>query len=95
MSDTIHGRFIWRKAKAALVLRSHKLALRDVCIALDDPNVITRPNDDGSTDERWVSVGMAGSRLCTVVHKDEGNFTRIITAWRSTEQEHDDYYTQR
>ena len=94
MDHEIKGRFIWRKAKAALVWRARKIAFADICAALDDPHSITWLNEDGSRDVRWVSVGKIGGKAYTIVHKPDGLYTRIITAWPSTEQEHDDYLNQ-
>lgn len=94
MPDVYFDEFEWDADKAALVWRDRKVDLTVACYAVLEPNVLTALSDDGSAEDRWISIGVSSGRLYTVVHCDREERIRIITAWESTKHEQYRYRTR-
>jgi uncharacterized protein len=80
--------FCWDESKAAENQRKHGLAFEEAATVFDDPLFVLQ---DASRNEEQrdavIGVSSAG-RLLTVVHVEfEGEFIRIISAWRASPAE--------
>lgn len=86
-------RFSWDSGKATSNLKKHRVDFREAATVLDDPLSTTFPDEVHSTSERrFVTIGMsAPGRLLVVVHADNDNAIRIISARLATRSERDFY----
>lgn len=82
-------RFDWDPTKAALNLRKHGVSFADAISAFADPLARLYPNETPDAgEERFVLLGQsAGGLLLVVVHVEEGDAVRIISAWKATRRE--------
>ena len=85
--------FQWDRAKAAANLRKHGISFEDAASAFGDPLSISIPDPDHSeSEERLVLLGMTQRhRLVVVVHIEQGDTIRIISARPATSAERRDY----
>ena len=85
--------FQWDRAKAAANLRKHGISFEDAGSAFGDPLSISIPDPDHSeSEERLVLLGMTQRhRLVVVVHIEQGDTIRIISARPATSAERRDY----
>jgi uncharacterized DUF497 family protein len=84
--------FVWNDAKAANNEHKHDVRFEEAATVFDDPLLVVR--DASRKDERRdVAIGFSETgRLLTVVHMElEGEFIRIISAWRATATEEEIY----
>lgn len=81
--------FRWDPRKAAANLRKHRINFHEAATVLNDPVSTTFPDADHSSLElRFVTIGMStGGRILVVVHAEEGDAVRIISARRATRHE--------
>jgi len=85
-----HGgtRFRWDESKAAENQRRHGVSFEEAATVFDDPLFVLQ--DASRYEERRDAViGFSSAgRLLTVVHVEfEGEFIRIISAWRASAAE--------
>ena len=85
--------FEWSPAKADMNWRKHRVWFREAMTVFSDVLSRTVDDPDHSFDEfRFVTIGRSGShRLLVVVHTEEGNRIRIISARRATRREQKQY----
>lgn len=85
--------FEWDREKAARNARKHGVTFEEAITAFADPFELSIYDPDHSvTEERFVSVGMAGSgRLLVVGYTEWRSKIRIIFARRATLPERHDY----
>ena len=89
----------WDLAKALSNSRKHGVCFKDAASVFDDPLSLTRHNADHTGfEERWITIGEAGTTLLVVVHTLEewgaaGVHIRIISARRPTADERRQYQT--
>ena len=81
-------RFAWHEAKAELNVQKHGIAFHEAVTVFDDPLFVLQDasrNDEG----RDAAVGFSSTgRLLTVVHLEvDGDYIRIISAWRASASE--------
>ncbi len=88
-------RFQFDVEKNREVLRKHGVSLEQARAVFDQAYLVDRKSDDP---EQFRAIGWAGGRLCSVVfeirHDADGEFYRLITAWKATKQEEDVYAEQ-
>jgi uncharacterized DUF497 family protein len=74
--------FEWDTRKARRNLRKHKVDFNEASTVFADTLSITIPDPDHSEDEeRWVTMGLSSrQRLLVVVHREDGETIRIISA---------------
>jgi uncharacterized DUF497 family protein len=80
--------FRWDESKAAANQREHGVSFEEAATVFDDPLFVLR--DASRNDEqRDAVIGFSSAgRLLTVVHIEvEGEFIRIISAWRASPAE--------
>jgi len=82
-------RFAWDPKKAAANLRKHRVSFEEATTAFGDPHSLTAPDPDHSAGEhRFVLLGhSARERLLVVVHTDQPNQIRLISARLATRHE--------
>ena len=82
-------RLTWNRGKAAANRRKHKITFEEAGTAIADPLSITGADPDHSRGEaRWVTFGLsARGRLLAVVHTEESDTIRIISARLATRRE--------
>ena len=80
--------FVWNDQKAADNERKHAVRFEEAATVFDDPLFIVQ-DASRNDEERNAIIGFsAAARLLTVVHVEmEGEFIRIISAWRATASE--------
>ena len=81
--------FEWDPKKAASNLKKHGINFQEAATALDDDLSATFPDLNHSHSERrYVTIGMSSrNRLLVVVHNEEGQSMRLISARRATRSE--------
>jgi uncharacterized DUF497 family protein len=75
-------KFDWDPRKARRNLRKHGIDFDEASTVFADTLSITIPDPDHSEDEeRWVTMGLSNrQRLLVVVHTEEAETVRIISA---------------
>ncbi len=81
----------WSPAKNRANQRKHRLSFEKAQRVFDDPLLLSRL-DEGSSEERWQSIGLIEGVAVVVVHtwvEDEGQEAtgRIISARKATQHE--------
>lgn len=87
--------FEWDKAKAAANDAKHGVSFAFATLAFDDPFAIVRKDDKHDYgEERFILIGMAENTVLFVAYTEREDHIRLISARRTTRQEHDDYVRQ-
>lgn len=75
-------KFEWDESKARRNLRKHGIDFNEASTVFADSLSITIPDPDHSQEEQpWVTVGLSNRhRLLVVVHTEENESVRIISA---------------
>ena len=86
-------KFEWDPRKARRNLRKHRVDFSEASTVFADALSITIADPDHSEDEeRWVTMGLSTrQRLLVVVHIDEGETSRLISARRADPHERRKY----
>jgi uncharacterized protein len=81
--------FEWDRAKADVNRRKHKVTFDEAASVFYDPLSATFPDPDSSrTEGRLVTIGHSSrQRLLVVVHTEQGETIRIISARLATAHE--------
>lgn len=81
--------FEWDRTKAESNRRKHKIAFDEAVSVFYDPLSATFPDPDSSRiEERLVTIGQSSrERLLVVVHTEQGETIRIISARLATAHE--------
>ena len=81
--------FEWDRSKANANRRKHKITFDEAASVFYDPLSATFPDPDSSrTEERLVTIGHSSrQRLLVVVHTEQGETIRIISARLATAHE--------
>lgn len=81
--------FEWDRAKADANRRKHRVTFDEAVSVFYDPLSATFPDPDSSrTEERLVTVGQSSrQRLLVVVHAEQGETIRVISARPATAHE--------
>lgn len=79
---------MWDEEKAAVNLADHGVAFEEAATVFDDPLFVLK-DATRSEEAREAAIGFSlTARLLTVVHLEvNGEFVRIISAWRATAEE--------
>ena len=85
--------FEWDAAKAERNRRKHGVSFPEAATVFGDPLALTYLDPDHSTTEqRFITVGLARSgRVLVVAHTDRGEKLRIISARQTTRHERQYY----
>ncbi len=72
--------------------RKHGVSLEEVREIFDQAYLVDQKCDDP---EQYRAIGWSCGRLCSVIfevrHDEEGEYDRLITAWKATEREEQSY----
>jgi hypothetical protein len=81
--------FEWDRAKAAANRRKHKVTFDEAVSVFYDPLSATFPDPDvAATEQRLITIGHSSrQRLLVVVHAEQGETIRIISARLATAHE--------
>ena len=81
--------FSWNSSKAERNARKQAVSFEEASTVLGDPFSITVHDPDHSVDEQgFVTIGISyRSRTLVVVHADEGDRIRLISARSATKRE--------
>jgi uncharacterized protein len=81
--------FEWDRSKADANRRKHKVTFDEAASVFYDPLSATFPDPDSSrTEERVITIGhFSRQRLLVVVHTEQGETIRIISARLATAHE--------
>jgi uncharacterized protein len=86
--------FEWDTGKAALNVKKHGVSFEEAKTVFHDPLEKTRSDQRHSvqSEERWVTVGRSlDGRILVVVHSEQQDAIRIISARRATRTEREQY----
>jgi uncharacterized DUF497 family protein len=85
-------RFKFDAAKNRDVKRKHGVSLKEAQEIFDQVYVVDGKSDDP---EQFRAIGWCGGRLCSVIYEvrydSDGEYYRLITAWKATEYEEQNY----
>jgi len=88
-------RFRFDAEKNRAVARRHGVSLEEAQEIFDQAHLLDRKSNDP---EQFRAIGWAGGRLCSVIFEirrdSDGEFYRLITAWKATKQEEEAYGKQ-
>jgi uncharacterized DUF497 family protein len=88
-------RFQFEAAKNLETLQKHGLSLEEAQEIFDQAYIVDQKRDDPA---QYRAIGWCRGRLCSVVFEirrdKEGDYYRLITAWKSTKQEEKSYAEQ-
>ena len=88
-------RFQFDPEKNRDVLRKHGVSLEESREIFDQAYLVDRKSDNP---EQFRAIGWAGGRLCSVIFEirrdSAGEFCHLITAWKATKREEEDYAEQ-
>lgn len=89
--------FDWDDRKAAFNEIKHGVRFEEAQWVLDDKRAITRYDQDhSSTEDRWITLGRSNQyNLLVVIHTDELDLIRIISARKATKHEAKQYSSRR
>ena len=85
-------RFKFDQRKSRAVKRKHGISLQEARTIFDQAYLVDCKRDGP---EQLRAIGWCGGILCSVIfevrHDSEGEFYRLVTAWKATEQEQKAY----
>lgn len=85
-------RFEFDLEKSRRTRRKHGVSLEEAQEIFDQVYLVDQRSDDP---EQFRAIGWCGARLCSVIfeirHDSEGEFYRLITAWKATKEEEQSY----
>jgi uncharacterized DUF497 family protein len=85
-------RFEFDPAKSRDVKRKHGVSLEEAQEIFDQVYVVDQKNDNP---EQFRAIGWSRNRLCSVIFEirqdSDGEFYHLVTAWKATRQEEEDY----
>lgn len=87
--------FEWDYQKAVINYTKHGVSFDEASEVFRDPFGIEKLDDRKAYgEERFIRIGVAGSRLLMVVYTERGEKIRIISAREVTKNERNDYYRE-
>lgn len=86
--------FEWDETKNRKNKAKHGVFFSEATLVFNDPVMLVRYDDRFDYGEdRFVVIGRSGAGILTVVYAERADRVRIISAWRSTRDESDAYFT--
>jgi hypothetical protein len=88
----LEATFEWDPAKASSNFRKHGVSFDEALTAFADTLSVTVPDPDAEGEQRFVLIGLSARlRLLVVVHAEQGDTIRIISARLATGHERRQY----
>jgi uncharacterized DUF497 family protein len=88
-------RFQFDAVKNQDVLKKHGVSLEEAQEIFDQMYLVDQKSDDP---EQFRAIGWSKGRLCSVIfeirHDADGEYYRLVTAWKATRQEEQAYAKQ-
>ena len=86
-------RFEWNRKKALLNIRKHGITFGEASTIFGDSLSLTIPDPNHSIGEdRFITIGTsAGGRILVVVHTEQQDVIRIISARKAAKNERNQY----
>jgi uncharacterized DUF497 family protein len=85
-------RFEFDRAKSRNVKRKHGVSLKEAQEIFDQVYLVDRKNDGP---EQFRAIGWCRGRLCSVIFEirygAEGEYYHLVTAWKATKEEEENY----
>ncbi len=85
-------RLVFDRHKSLEVKRKHGVSLREAQEIFDQVYLIDQKSDNP---EQFRAIGWCGVGLCSVIfeirHDSDGEYYRLITAWKATQEEERSY----
>ena len=85
-------RFRYDAKKSFLVEQKHGISLEEAGEIFEQAYIVDRRRDDP---EQFRAIGWSKGRLCSVIFEirsdSEGEYYHLVTAWKATQQEEQDY----
>ena len=85
-------RFWFDRLKSRAVKLRHGVSLREAQEIFDQAYLVDRRSDDP---EQFRAIGWCRGRLCSVIfeirHDEDGEYYHLVTAWKATKGEEQDY----
>ena len=85
-------RFGFDQSKSWAVKRKHGVSLKEAQGIFDQTYLVDRKNDD---QEQFRAIGWCRGRICSVIfevrHDEEGEYYHLVTAWKATKEEEQNY----
>lgn len=85
-------RFDFDRAKSRLVKRKHGVSLKEAQEIFDQVYLVDQKHDDP---EQFRAIGWCLGQLCSVIfeirHDTHGEYYHLVTAWKATKEEEQDY----
>ena len=85
-------RFKFDRSRDTAVERKHGVGLREAQEIFDQAYLVDQKND---TPEQFRAIGWCRGCLCSVIfeirHDAEGEYYHLITAWKATKEEEQNY----
>jgi uncharacterized DUF497 family protein len=85
-------RIDFEREKSRDVKQKHGVSLREAQEIFDQVYVVDQKSDNP---EQFRAIGWCRGRLCFVIfevrHDSEGEYYRLVTAWKATQQEEQSY----
>jgi uncharacterized DUF497 family protein len=86
------ARFEFDREKSRTVVRKHGVSLQEAQEIFDQVYVVDQKSDDP---EQFRAIGWCRGRLCSVIYEikrdSDGEYYRLVTAWKSTKEEEQSY----
>jgi uncharacterized DUF497 family protein len=83
----------WDPVKARMNQRKHRIDFADAVTVFTDEQALTMPDEEHTTEERDITIGMdALGRILVVVYTWRGLHIRLISARKATRRE-EAFYT--
>ena len=87
-------KFEWDENKRFINLRKHRIDFLDVPFIFDGNTVTVEDNRYNYGEQRFVTFGLLQGRLIAVVHTEDRDSIRIISARKATQYEQRIYFEQ-
>ena len=85
-------RFDFDSDKSRDVKRKHGVSLKEAQEIFDQVYLVDQRSDDP---EQFRAIGWCRSRLCSVIfeirHDSQGEYYHLVTAWKATKEEEQNY----
>ncbi len=90
---TLRVRIEWDLPKARANLRAHGVSFVEAATVLEDNFALTRDDPEAADERRFVSLGLSdlGNLLVVVYTYREPDTIRLISAWRASRRQRNQY----
>ncbi len=80
-------RFTWHEPKRQINLKKHRIDFVDAEKVFTGPTFTFEDNRQSYGEQRWVTLGLLGTRVIVIVHTETFNEIRIISMREASKNE--------